>query len=36
MMLKVLCILLAVFVVDRKAFITKADSKIWLTFLLGE
>ncbi|KAF4801368.1 putative C-mannosyltransferase DPY19L1 [Turdus rufiventris] len=25
---------LRVFVVDRKAFITKADSKIWLTFLL--
>ncbi|XP_015474325.1 probable C-mannosyltransferase DPY19L1 [Parus major] len=26
---------LRVFVVDRKAFITKADSKIWLTFLLA-
>ncbi|XP_063262713.1 protein C-mannosyl-transferase DPY19L1 [Prinia subflava] len=26
---------LRVFVVDRKAFITKADGKIWLTFLLA-
>ncbi|XP_005041367.1 PREDICTED: probable C-mannosyltransferase DPY19L1 [Ficedula albicollis] len=26
---------LRVFVVDRKAFITKADSKIWLTFVLA-
>lgn len=30
------CFLLTVFVGDRMDAIVKADSKIWLTFILGE